>query len=615
MSLLRLNQVSKSFGADLLFENISFDINQNDKIALIGKNGTGKSTLFKIILNELSPDQGDVFVHGQTKIGYLSQNIIDNENNTLYEEVLSVFNNIIAIEKKMTLYQNKMKEDYTPELLERYSRIEEEFNHLGGYSYLVKIDTLLSHFGFSKDVYDRKISSFSGGEKTRIAFAKLLMVEPDILLLDEPTNHMDIEIIEWLEDYLKSYEKAVFVITHDKYFINKVCRKILEIDQRSLEVYHGNFDDYEVEKVKRYEKMLKLYEKQQKEIGHLQSFVDRFRYKAKKAKSAQDRIKKINRMDKIDKPTQSKAKVNIGFKSKRPTNIHIIELNNLSIGYEEPLLKSINFKMRGFEKVGIIGPNGSGKTTLIKTIMSIIPPIDGEIKFNKKLKIGYFDQNLQQFDKRKTLLETIHSIYPAKTLTEVRKDLAKVMFTQEDVYKNISVLSGGELVKLHLLFLMLEEPDLLILDEPTNHLDIDTKNVIEDVFEAYEGPMLFISHDRYFINKVASKIISIGERLEVYHGNYSDYIGDKVKKEINQSKSKVKSKKVKKISIEKEMEKIETSIVDLENKIEVQKQLLFEEEIYSNKNRYDKENNHLKELEKKLNEKYLELEKLMKKEY
>ncbi|MFP4477880.1 MAG: ABC-F family ATP-binding cassette domain-containing protein [Candidatus Izemoplasmatales bacterium] len=612
MSILRLSQVSKSFGADLLFDNVSLDINHKDKIALIGKNGTGKSTLFKIILKELSPDQGDVFIHGQTKIGYLSQNIIENEEHTLYEEVLRVFEEVINIEHKMIELQNQMKDDFSDQLLARYSRMEEKFNHLGGYSYLVKIDTLLSHFGFARDVYDRKIKTFSGGEKTRIAFAKLLMVEPDILLLDEPTNHMDIEIIEWLEDYLKSYEKAVFVITHDKYFINKVCKKIFEIDHQSLETYHGNYDDYEVEKVNRYERMMKLYEKQQKEISHLQSFVDRFRYKAKKAKSAQDRIKKIDRMDKIDKPTQSKSKVHIGFKSKRPTNINILELNDLTIGYDQPLLKSINFKMRGFEKVGIIGPNGSGKTTLIKTIMSHIDPIAGEVKFNKHMKIGYFDQNLQHFDKSKTLLETIHSIYPTKTLTEVRSDLAKVMFTQEDAYKYISILSGGELVKLHLLFLMLEEPDLLILDEPTNHLDIDTKNVIEDVFEAYEGPMLFISHDRYFINKVADKIISIDDKLRVYHGNYTDYIGEQAE---NKVKKEVRKKPKKKISLDVEMNKIEGFISEIEAKIDQQKQVLFEEEVYTDRLRYDEENRILIELEKELNKRYHELEVLMKKEY
>lgn len=609
MSLLRVSQVSKAFGADVLFRNISFDINQKEKVALIGKNGTGKSTLFKIILNELPADQGNVFLHGQSRIGYLSQNIIENEENTLYEEVILVFKEVIALEKQIKAITKQMEDDHSEKLMDKYTRLEAEFQANGGYDYMLKIQTLLSHFGFDDTHYKRKIKTFSGGEKTRIAFAKLLMIEPDILLLDEPTNHMDIEIIEWLEDYLKSYNKAVFIITHDKYFINKVCQKIIEIDQASIDIYHGNYDDYEIEKAKRYELLLKKYDRQQKEIQHLQSFVDRFRYKAKKAKSAQDRIKKIDRIDTIDKPKQSRSHVHIHFNTKRPTKVHIIELESLTIGYDKPLLTDINFKMRGFDKVGIIGPNGSGKTTLIKTIMSEIKALAGQVKFNKQLKIGYFDQNLEVIDPSKNLLETVHQRYPAKTLTEVRNDLARVMFVQEDAYKTVSVLSGGELVKLNLLFLMLEEPDLLILDEPTNHLDIDTKNIIEDVFEAYDGPIIFISHDRYFINKVATKILSISNQVEVFHGNYSDYVGSKVKKE---KVSKPKSKPKREIPLEKRMEDIEKDIIEIENLISIQKEVLFEELVYTDHERYKLENNKLNDLKKQLSEKYELLDTLIK---
>ncbi|HKL47049.1 MAG TPA: ABC-F family ATP-binding cassette domain-containing protein [Candidatus Izemoplasmatales bacterium] len=609
MSILRVNQVSKSFGADELFNRISFDINAKEKVALIGNNGTGKSTLFKIILNELSADDGNIFLHGQTRIGYLSQNIINDENHTLYEEVLTVFKSVINLENEIENISKQMAEDHSEKLMNKYTRLEAEFQSKGGYDYLVKINTLLSHFGFENSQYHRKVSTFSGGEKTRIAFAKLLMIEPDILLLDEPTNHMDIEIIEWLEDYLKAYNKAVFIITHDKYFINKVCKKIIEIEQQSIEIYHGNYDDYEQEKVKRYDMLLKKYQRQQKDIEHLQSFVDRFRYKAKKAKSAQDRIKKINRMDTIEKPQETKARVHIRFNTKRPTKINIIELQALTIGYDLPLLTNINFKMRGFDKVGIIGPNGSGKTTLIKTIMSKINPLQGNVKFNKQLKIGYFDQNLSRFDSSKTLLETIHQRYPSRTLTEVRNDLARVMFVQEDAYKTVSVLSGGELVKLNLLFLMLEEPDLLILDEPTNHLDIDTKNIIEDVFENFDGPIIFISHDRYFINKVATKILSISDKVEVFHGNYTDYIGSKSE---NKKTKKTKTKPKKQVSIEKQMEKIETEIIDLEGKIDQQKARLFDKEVYTDHQRYKNENTKLNELKSQLSEKYNQLEMLIK---
>ena len=612
MSLLRVNHISKSFGVDVLFENISFDINQGEKVALIGKNGTGKSTLFKMIIQELSPDKGDIFLHGQTKIGYLSQHIIEDEEHSLYDEVVTVFKDVIDVEKKMLQITDKMKKNHSDQMLKEFERIEEKFQHLGGYEYLVKIDTLLSHFGFDKSLYNRKIKTFSGGEKTRIAFAKLLMIEPDILLLDEPTNHMDIEIIEWLEDYLKAYSKAVFIITHDKYFINKVCDKILELDQLEIQVYHGNYDDYEVEKVKRYELLMKQYQKQQKEIDHLQSFVDRFRYKAKKARSAQDRIKKIARMDKIEKPKTSNAKIHIDLTSKRPTKIHILELEDLSIGYEKPLLSHIDFKMRGFDKVGIIGPNGSGKTTLIKTIMGLLNPLQGRVRFHKQLKIGYFDQNLKQFDPQKTLIETIHSDYPSKSLTEVRNDLARVMFYKDDVYKPIHVLSGGELVKLHLLYLMLEEPELLILDEPTNHLDIDTKNIIEDVFESYQGPIIFISHDRYFINKVATKILSISDKISIFHGNYTDYIGQKVKDKQVKTKPK---RSTRKIPIEKQMDLIEKDILYLEDLIEKQKALLFDPSVYSDPKRYRDENDKYHQLEKQLSNKYDELDILIKKEY
>lgn len=613
MSLLRVNQLSKTFGATTLFQNVSFDINQKEKVALIGRNGTGKSTLFKMIINEFPPDQGDIFIHGQTKIGYLSQNIITSEEHSLYDEALSVFSEVIRIESLMKSITLEMQKDYSEKLMNRYSRLEESFQQLGGYQYMVKIETLLSHFGFTRDMYQRQIKTFSGGEKTRIAFAKLLMIEPDILLLDEPTNHMDIEIIEWLEDYLKNYEKAVFVITHDKYFINKVCKKIIEIDQESIEIYHGNYEQYEEEKVKRYELLLKKFNRQQKEIDHLQSFVDRFRYKATKAKSAQDRIKKINRIDKMDKPTQFSARVYIDFKTKRPTRVDILELKDLSIGYEEPLIEKINFKMKGFDKVGIIGPNGSGKTTLIKTIMGLIDSIQGTVSFHKKLKIGYFDQNLKRFNPSKTLIETLHETYPMKTLTEVRSDLARVMFTQEDAYKHVSMLSGGELVKLHLLFLMLEEPDLLILDEPTNHLDIDTKNIIEDVFEGFNGPIIFISHDRYFINKVATKIISIKDQLEVYHGNYTDYIGELARKE--NEKPLMTHKKDKKVNIEEMLRKLESEIIILEDQINAQKEVLFTEEVYQDYQLYDIENRKLKAIELELKRKYEEIDLLLKKEY
>ena len=609
MNLLRINNLNKTFGGNVLFDNISLEINSNEKVALIGRNGVGKTTLIKMILNEITPDSGEIFIFRQAKVGYLSQKIIESTDNTLIEECLIPFKDIVRIEGELHELALSLETDHSELALKKYSDKEHEFLINGGYDYLTKIDMLLTKFGFKKEEYDRVIESFSGGEKTRIAFAKLLMLEPDLLILDEPTNHMDIEIIEWLEDYLKSYRGAVLIITHDKYFINKVVRKIYEIDNQSIEVYHGNYDEYETEKLNRYDLLVKKYEKQQKQIAHLQSFVDRFRYKATKAKSAQDRIKKLNRIERIELPNRSSNHLNINFKTKRPTNAFILEMNNLSIGYDKPLISDINMKMRGFEKIGIIGNNGTGKTTLIKTILGEIQPLSGEYQFLKEMKVGYFDQNLSNFNPELTLIETIHGIYPQKTLYEVRSDLAKVEFTGEDVFKKVRVLSGGELVKLQILLLMLERPDILVLDEPTNHLDIDSKNVIEDIFEEYDGPIIFISHDRYFINKVASKIIKLDTEMHIYEGNYEEYLHylqkhypkvEKIKtKSNNSNENKEKSKKKLLVDIE----KLEKELQDLH-------QSLFTSDIYNDVEKYRNQEQIIKEKELELENLYFKLEEL-----
>jgi ATP-binding cassette subfamily F protein 3 len=609
MNLLRINNLNKTFGGNVLFDNISLEINSNEKVALIGRNGVGKTTLIKMILNEITPDSGEIFIFRQAKVGYLSQKIIESTDNTLIDECLIPFKEIIRIEKELHQLALNLENDYSELALKRYSDKEHEFLINGGYDYLTKVDMLLTRFGFKKEEYDRIIESFSGGEKTRIAFAKLLMLEPDLLILDEPTNHMDIEIIEWLEDYLKSYRGAVLIITHDKYFINKVVRKIYEIDNQSIEVYHGNYDEYEVEKINRYDLLLKKYEKQQKQIAHLQSFVDRFRYKATKAKSAQDRIKKINRIERIELPNRTSNHLNINFKTKRPTNAYILELNDLSIGYDKPLISNIDMKMRGFEKVGIIGNNGTGKTTLIKTILGEIQPLSGEYHFLKEMKIGYFDQNLSNFNPDLTLMETIHGIYPSKTLYEVRSDLAKVEFTGEDVFKKVKVLSGGELVKLQILLLMLSRPDILILDEPTNHLDIDSKNVIEDIFEEYDGPIIFISHDRYFINKVASKIIKLDTSAHIYEGNYEEYLKYLEKQESNKEKTKQKPRTLFEDN-EKIKKKLLKVIEDLETELHELHQSLFLSDIYTDVDKYRSQEQIIKEKEEELETLYLKLEEL-----
>lgn len=582
MNLLSVSKLQKQFNGEVLFNNISFEINSRDKIAVIGKNGTGKSTLIKMIIGDLDIDKGDVYKNSKAVFGYLSQDVISSKDNTLINEMNDVFRNLIDLGDKITLLTEKlalMPEDN--ELLKRYSSMEHNYTIKGGYEYHYKIDLILSKFGFNKNEYNREISTFSGGEKTRIAFAKLLLINPDLLILDEPTNHLDIDIIEWLEDYLNKYDGAVLIVTHDKYFISKVCRKIIEIDQGTSHVYHGSYEEYLIEKVKRYELLLKHYNRQQKEIEHLQSFVDRFRYNAKRASIAQDRVKKINRIVKLEKPTNSRSKVKMAFENKRATREIILEAKNLSIGYEKPLLENINFTMRGFDKLAIIGPNGTGKTTLLKIIEKKLQPLSGKIDFLREYKVGYFDQNQEGLSYNKTIFEEIHDYYPRFTNKEVRSVAARFLFMNEDTLKPISVLSGGEKVRLVLLLLMLSNPDLLILDEPTNHLDIETKDIIEDVFNEFTGPIIFVSHDRYFINKIGTKIVYLSaDKMTEFDGTYEEF--KELKKEKIIKKNKIRKTKITKINIEKEITSLEKQIHKIEMKIKDLEQETFKSDIYNN---------------------------------
>ena len=584
MKILSISKLQKDFNGDVLFGNVSFDINSNDKIALIGKNGTGKSTLLKMILSYIDSDEGEIHVNKQAKIGYLSQDVISSDGHTLYDEMLLVFGEIIRLQSKIdeiTLALEKTPHDET--LLNQYATIESRFQQINGYDYHYKIDYVLSQFGFTKDMYRRQISTFSGGEKTRVAFAKLLLESPDLLILDEPTNHLDIEIISWLEDYLSKFNGAILVVTHDKYFVNKVCSRIIEIDQNTAHKYYGSYDLYEEEKTKRYEQQLRQYQRQQKEIAHLQSFIDRFRYNAKKASLAKDREKKLDRIDRIDKPTVSKRKVKMKLVGKRTTTDIILEAKKLSIGYpNNVLLKDVSFTMRGYEKLGIIGPNGTGKTTLLNVLRNQLQPLAGRIEFLRRYRIGYFDQNQDRLHLNKTIFEEIHDLYPMFTNFDVREKAAKFLFFNDDLDKPIHILSGGEKVRLTLLLLMLEKPDLLVLDEPTNHLDIDTKDIIEDVIESFEGPVIFVSHDRYFINRIATKIVYLtSDKYYEFAGSfdafYDQYQLDKKSKSTNKNK---KRRNEKTVDLSKQLTHYEKQIEEMHTKLDELHAASFDEENY-----------------------------------
>lgn len=611
MNILNISKVGKEFSGEALFNNISFDINSKDKVAIIGKNGTGKSTLLKMILDEMEFDYGNIYKNPNAKIGYLSQDVISTSSNTLFDEMLNVFSELLKLEEVIKNVADQLTLDPSNEdLLKQYSKLEHVYQIQGGYDYLYKINLLLNKFGFTKDEYQRQITTFSGGEKTRVAFAKLLLEEPELLILDEPTNHLDIDIIEWLEDYLNKYKGAVLMVTHDKYFISKVCRKIIELDQLTAHTYYGTFEQYQEEKIKRYELMLKRYTRQQKEIAHLQSFVDRFKHNAKRASIAKDREKKIARIDKLDKPHVSKKKVKLSFENKRATKDIILEAKDLTIGYDEPLISNINFSMRGFDKLAIIGPNGTGKTTLLKVIEKKLKPLHGKLEFLRNYKVGYFDQNQETLHYQKNIFEEIHDYHPHFTNNEVRSVAARFLFFSEDLDKPISVLSGGEKVRLVLCLLMLENPDLLILDEPTNHLDIETKNIVEDVFNEFTGPIIFVSHDRYFINKIGTKIVYLtSDSMTEFEGNYEAF-----KENIDiltpkkEKKARIKEKKTVKIDIK----KLEKQIHKLEDSLEKLDQELYKSENYTDKRKMDKLNQEIDnskvELEELYNVYYKEIE-------
>ena len=604
MNILSVSKLTKEFDGEVLFKNISFDINSRDKIAIIGKNGTGKSTLLKMILGDLKIDAGEIHKNSKAVIGYLSQDIITNKNNSLITEMNEVFSELIEIENKIKLLAGKLEEEpHNEKLMNKYASLENIYLIKGGYDYHYKIDLILSKFGFLRDEYNRSISTFSGGEKTRIAFAKLLLISPELLILDEPTNHLDIAIIEWLEDYLNKYEGAVLIVTHDKYFITKVCSEIIEIDHKTSNIYYGSFEDYLVEKVRRYELLLRNYTRQQKEIAHLQSFVDRFRYNSKRASIAQDRVKKIDRIVKLEKPTNKTRLVKMAFENKRATRDVILEAKKLSIGYDCPILSNISFSMRGYDKLAIIGPNGTGKTTLLKVIEKKLAPLSGKVEFLREYKIGYFDQNQENLSYNKTIFEEIHDYYPMFTHKEVRSVAARFLFTNDDVLKSISILSGGEKVRLVLLLLMLSNPDLLILDEPTNHLDIETKDIIEDVFNEFSGPIIFVSHDRYFINKIGTKIIHLSEDSMIeFDGSYDEF------KEFNKSKTeRKKDKKDKrdkngktKINSDKEIKKLEKQIHSIEEKIKELESETFKEDVFTDYKKINKINEKINELKEEL---------------
>ena len=591
----RITNSSISFGAETILEEINFEVKGKEKVAIVGRNGAGKSTLLNAIINNdmltegIGENKFNIYKEGNPKIGYLKQIDFEDDSVTMIDEILKVYQELIDIEKKLESLVIKMNESSSEELAKEYSKTRDRYELLDGYTYKKEYETAINKFGFKPEDKYKKISEFSGGQKTKIAFIKLLLSKPDILLLDEPTNHLDITTIEWLESYLKNYSKAVVIVSHDRMFINKIVDKVYEIEYGTITEYSGNYEFFEKQKRINYERQLKDFEFQQKEIARLTKLVDRFRYKATKARMAQAKLKQIERMTKLEEPNKYDLKTfKTNFELNKESGNNVLAVEKLKLGYDKEI-KEVSFKLYKGRKLGIIGSNGTGKSTLLKTIVGEINSLGGNIDFGHNVEIGYFDQQMALLNSEKTIFDEFYDEFPHLTVTEVRNSLAAFMFYGEEVFKTISMLSGGEKVRLTLSKILKKGPNLLILDEPTNHMDIVGKESLENMLKEYTGTIIFVSHDRFFVNKIADSILCFdGNEAKYYDYGYEYYLEKRdVEAEKVIEEKEVKQKKTY-INPLKEKEKVEKKIAKLEDKImikeEVKKNLqkeLLREEIYT----------------------------------
>lgn len=614
-TILSVQNLVFNFPTEDIFNDISFTIYEKDRVAFIGPNGCGKTTLIKLILGQEVPSKGNLSLLRGISVGYLSQNVIENENNTLYQEALLVFKDLIKLENDLKVLEEKISLDpNNKELINDYGKKQHHFMINNGYDYQYLIDMFLSKFGFKKEDYDRKISSFSGGEKTKMSFAKLLLSKPQLLILDEPTNHLDLNTIEWLEDYLKGYEGTLIFVSHDRYFINSLATKIYEIENHKISYYKGNYDYYVNEKRVRYETQLKAYNNQQKEIAKMKRFIEFFMPKPRFVSRAKDRINKLNHMKIIDKPQGEEKALKINFKGESLLGKKMIGFENLDLGYDSTLITGASALVLGKDRLAVMGDNGTGKTTILKCILGTLKPIKGEIVRYRNLNVGYIDQHHFDIKGEQTIIENYMSDFPMMGEKAIFNHLGKFNFSDDDFFKTLDMLSGGEKMRLVLSKIILKEYDLLLLDEPTNHLDIITKQALIRALDDYEGTIIFVSHDRHFVDEISNKILYFHNGKSYYHdGNYQDF--KELEKElfnmdegiVSSSNKEVKETRPKEKNIS--LNKLEEKISKIEAKIEKLKKSQFDEEIYTNSvkmKEIDQEISTLEEELIKLSEEYLE---------
>ncbi|MBS4956054.1 MAG: ABC-F family ATP-binding cassette domain-containing protein [Clostridium sp.] len=638
MIILSCKDICKSYGIRDVLKDITFSINDGDKVGIIGANGEGKSTLFKIITKEISQDSGEIFIDKNKTLGYLSQNLALDSDKNIYEEALSVFHELLNIEERLSSLEIKMNEPYDEnnasyhdKLIKDYTTLQDIYSHKGGYVYKGEISRVLKGLGFTEDDFYKSINTLSGGQKTRVALCKLLLRKPDIILLDEPTNHLDLEAISWLEDYMKNYKGTVLVISHDRFFLDSVTTSTFEVIGGKVECYNVPYSKFIDLRKKNYEAKLKAYNLQQAEIKRQEAIIEKFRSfnREKSIRAAESREKALEKMERIEAPAHEKEGSKIKFEASIKSGYDVLHIEDMNKSYgEKTLFTNLNIDLKRGEKVALIGKNGRGKTTLFKIIMDKVEADKGVKVLGTNVNVGYYDQEQSDLNLDKTILDEVWDEFPNLTTSKLRSYLASFLFTGDDVFKVINTLSGGEKCRINLLKLMLSKSNLLLLDEPTNHLDIISREALEDAILEYDGTLMVISHDRYFLNKVIGRILELKEEgVSEYLGNYSYYQEKKLNptrfedyEELANGKTKtqLKDEKKKKREAEKEAKALQLKIKNLEKTIaekedeltNLQEQLCLES-VYSNPSESQRVNGEIKKLEETISQLYEEWESLV----
>ncbi|WP_421114519.1 ABC-F family ATP-binding cassette domain-containing protein [Streptococcus oralis] len=583
MIILQANKIERSFAGEVLFDNINLQVDERDRIALVGKNGAGKSTLLKILVGEEEPTSGEINKKKDISLSYLAQDSRFESENTIYDEMLHVFDDLRRTEtqlRQMELEMGEKSGEDLDKLMADYDRLSENFRQDGGFTYEADIRAILNGFKFDESMWQMKIAELSGGQNTRLALAKMLLEKPNLLVLDEPTNHLDIETIAWLENYLVNYSGALIIVSHDRYFLDKVATVTLDLTKHSLDRYVGNYSRFVELKEQKLATEAKNYEKQQKEIAALEDFVNRNLVRASTTKRAQSRRKQLEKMERLDKPEAGKKSANMTFQSEKTSGNVVLTVENAAIGYDgEILSEPINLDLRKMNAVAIVGPNGIGKSTFIKSIVDQIPFIKGEKRFGANVEVGYYDQTQSKLTPSNTVLDELWNDFKLTPEVEIRNRLGAFLFSGDDVKKSVGMLSGGERARLLLAKLSMENNNFLILDEPTNHLDIDSKEVLENALIDFDGTLLFVSHDRYFINRVATHVLELSESgSTLYLGDYDYYVDKKAEIEVSHTEEASMSNQAKEASpandyqaqkeSQKEVRKLMRQIENLEAEIE-----------------------------------------------